>query len=61
MWEHRNIGQFWKGTTTPMGDPHGTHLESTADCPEVINEECLLFPALCPIAVIVLSLNSDLI
>ena len=22
VWEHGNIGQFWKGTMTPLGDPH---------------------------------------
>ena len=22
VWEHGNIGQFWKGTRTPLGDPH---------------------------------------
>ena len=23
VWEHRNMGQFWKGTRTdPLGDPH---------------------------------------
>ena len=21
VWEHGNIGQFWKGTRTPLGDP----------------------------------------
>ena len=22
VWEHGNIGQFWKGTRTPLGHPH---------------------------------------
>ena len=22
VWEHGNIGQFWKGTRTPLGDRH---------------------------------------
>ena len=21
VWEHGNMGQFWKGTRTPLGDP----------------------------------------
>ena len=21
VWKHGNIGQFWKGTRTPLGDP----------------------------------------